>query len=249
LIETLSALELATVCLVMVLAYMVFGFGGFGANLVSLPILAHFMSLQVAVTLLLVLDLIVSGLLGVRNRQQTDFGEIRRLLPTMLSGMLLGVLLLTWAAERWLLLLLGAFVGCFALWNLFGRPSQQPASARWAWPAGLAGGVFSALFGTGGPVYTLYLARRITDTNRLRATIGAVILGSAFVRLVLFTGSGFFAKPGLLAMSLLLLPCAVLGYAVGSRVQSRLPQASVRRAIWILLLVSALSLLARGLSG
>jgi uncharacterized membrane protein YfcA len=146
-------------------------------------------------------------------------------------------------------LLLGAFVGCFALWNLFGRPSQQPVSARWAWPAGLAGGVFSALFGTGGPLYTLYLARRIMDTSRLRATIGAVILGSAFVRLALFTGSGFFAQPGLLAMSLLLLPCAVLGYAVGSRIQSHLPQALVRRVIWMLLLASGASLLARGMVG
>ena len=248
-IDALSALQLTTVCVVMVLAYMVFGFGGFGANLVSLPILAHFMSLQVAVTLLLVLDLIVAGLLGVRNRQLTDFGEIRRLLPTMLGGMVLGVLLLNWAAERWLLLLLGAFVGCFALWNLFGRPSRQPVSARWAWPAGLAGGIFSALFGTGGPLYTLYLARRIMDTSRLRATIGAVILGSAFVRLALFTGSGFFAQPDLLAMSLLLLPCAVLGYAVGSRIQSHLPQDLVRRVIWMLLLASGASLLARGMLG
>jgi uncharacterized protein len=95
-------------------------------------------------------------------------------------------------------------------------------------------------------VYTLYLAGRIIDTARLRATIAAVILGSALVRLLLFTGSGFFTQPGLLSLAALLLPCALLGYVIGSRLQARLPQARVRRAIWMLLLLSAASLLARG---
>jgi uncharacterized membrane protein YfcA len=105
------------------------------------------------------------------------------------------------------------------------------------------------MFGTGGPVYTLYLARRIVDTAQLRATIGAVILGSALVRLVLFTGSGFLTQPGLFELAALLVPCALVGYVIGSRLHARLPQAQVRRAIWVLLLLSAASLLVRGVAG
>ncbi len=232
-IAALSAPELAAACVAVTLGYTVFGFGGFGANLVSLPILAHVMSLRFAVPMLLVLDLFVATLLGVRNRALIDRRELLRLVPALLIGMGLGLVVLQHAAERWLLLLLGAFVGAMALW-------------RWAWPAGLAGGVFSTLFGTGGPLYTLYLAGRIIDTARLRATIATVILGSALVRLLLFTGSGFFTQPGLLSLSALLLPCALLGYVVGSRLHARLPQARVRRAIWMLLLVSAAGLLVRG---
>lgn len=76
-----------------------------------------------------------------------------------------------------------------------------------------------------------------------------MILGSALVRLVLFTGSGFLAQPGLLKLAALLLPCALVGYPIGSRVHARLPQAQVRRATWMLLLLSAASLLARGVAG
>ena len=245
----LSWPELVAVCAAVTLGYTLFGFGGFGANLVALPMLAHVMSLRFAVPMLLALDLLAAALLSAKGRLSIDRGELKRLAPTLLVGMGLGLLVLQHAAERWLLVLLGGFVGAFALWSLFGKVDPRPASPRWAWPAGLVGGVFSTLFGTGGPVYTLYLARRIVDTARLRATIGTVILVSALVRLVLFTGSGFLAQPGLLKLSALLVPCALLGFVIGSRLHSRLPQAQVRRAIWVLLLVSAASLLVRGMAG
>lgn len=244
----LSALELGAVCVAVTLAYAVFGFGGFGANLVAVPLLAHVMSLRVAVPLLLVLDLFVATLMGVKNRPLIDRDELRILAPALLIGMALGLPVLQHAAEHWLLVILGFFVAGFALLNLFGKGQPRIASPRWAWPSGLVGGVFSTLFGTGGAVYTLYLASRIVDTGRLRATLGAVILGSALVRLVLFTGSGFLTQPGLLTLAMLLLPCALVGYLVGSRLHARLPQAQVRRVIWLLLLVSALSLLVRGVA-
>lgn len=246
---TLSPAELALVCAAVTLAYTVFGFGGFGANLVALPLLAHTMSLRFAVPMLLLLDLIAAGSLGIKNRALVQWGELARLLPTLLVGMLLGLVVLEKAPEHWLLTLLGSFVAGFALWSLFGPTATRAASARWAWPAGLAGGVFSTLFGTGGPIYTLYLARRIVDTAHLRASIGTLILGSALMRLLLFTGSGFFTQPGLLKLSLLLVPCALVGFVLGSRLHARLPQAQVRRGIWLLLLASGGSLLLRGLSG
>lgn len=236
-------------CAAITLAYTVFGFSGFGANLVALPILAHVMSLRFAVPMLLALDLVSASLIGYRSRPLIERAELKRLVPTLLLGMAAGLVLLKLAAEHWLLVLLGLFVGGFALWSLWGKADPAPVSPRWAWPAGLVGGVFSTLFGTGGPVYTTYLARRIADTSRLRATVGAVILVSALVRLLLFTGSGFLAQPGLLMLSAVLLPFALLGFALGSRIHARVPQAQVRRAIWCLLLISSISLLARGLSG
>ena len=238
---------MAAVAAAITLAYTVFGFGGFGANLVALPLLAHVMTLRFAVPMLLVLDLFSASAMGVKNRKLIERGELLRLLPWLLAGMALGVPVLKYGREAWLLMLLGSFVLAYALWSLFGRANPAPISPRWALPAGLAGGVFSTLFGTGGPIYTLFLARRIGDTSQLRATIGALILGSAIVRLVLFTGSGFFAQPGLLKLAFVLVPCALLGYLIGSRLHARLPQAQVRKVIWGMLVVSGGSLLVRGL--
>lgn len=244
----LSWPQLAAVAAAITLAYTVFGFGGFGANLVALPLLAHVMTLRFAVPMLLVLDLFSASAMGVKNRRLIEKAELLRLLPWLLAGMALGVPVLQYGRESWLLMLLGSFVLAYSLWSLFGRPGAAPISPRWAFPAGLAGGVFSTMFGTGGPIYTLFLARRIPDTHRLRATIGALILGSAVVRLALFTGSGFFAQPGLVKLAFVLVPCALLGYLIGSRLHARLPQAQVRRVIWSLLVASGVSLLARSLT-
>lgn len=238
--------EIAAACAAVALAYAVFGFSGFGANLVALPLLAQLVGLRMAVPLLLMLDLVATSLLSSRNRSSIDAPVLRRLVPPLLLGMALGLPVLHLSAERWLLVVLGLFVGGLALWNLLGQAAHRSISPRWAWPAGLAGGVFSTLFGTGGPIYMLYLTGSIADLGRLRATMGAVILGSALVRLVLFTGSGLLAQRGLLPLAAALAPCAFVGYWGGSRLHHRLPQAQVRRGIWLLLLASGASLLLNG---
>lgn len=228
-------------------AYAVLGFSGFGAILVALPMLSHLLSLRVALPVLLVSDLLTAGLLGLKGRALVSRPELLRLLPFAAAGMVVGVYLLQRGSERVLLTGLGCFVIAMALWNLLGRASSGTISARWAVPAGLVGGTFSSMFGTGGPVYTLFLARRLPDTRVLRATVGAVVLVSAVVRLGLFTVSGFFKPPGLLQLALTLLPFSIVGYLLGSRIQARVPQDKVRRVIWMLLVASGASVLWRGL--
>ncbi len=247
-VTTLASMpELAVMAFTVSVAYTVLGFSGFGAILVALPLMAHLLSVRVAVPVLLVSDLAATGLMGLRNRLLIDKPEILRLLPWFLGGMLLGLLLLNTASERWLLTALGVFVISLSLWNLFGRPGTQPVSPRWALPAGLVGGTFSSLFGTGGAIYTMYLARRLPDTARLRATVGALVLGSAVIRLVMFTSSGLFNPPGVLQLAFTLMPFALAGSLLGTRLQARMPQARVRRVIWGLLVFSGASVLWRGL--
>jgi hypothetical protein len=248
-LNELSALEMVVACLAVTLGYTVFGMTGFGANMVALPVLAHVMSLRFAVPMLLVLDLLSSTIMTARHRSSVDTGELKRLLLPMGVGMVLGLPLLQHAAEHWLLVMLGVFVGGFAIWSLWGGTNRQAPAPGWVWPTGVVGGVFSTIFGTGGPVYTLFLVHRITDTDRLRATLGTVILISALVRLVLFTGSGFLMQPGLPLLAAMLVPCALTGYAIGSRVNAQMPQARVRRVIWMLLLAASASLLLRGMLG
>ena len=117
--------------------------------------------------------------------------------------------------------------------------------AWWALPTGLVGGAFTALFGTGGAIYTIYLARRLTNTDVLRASIGVLVLCTALVRLVLFTGSGFYKQPGLLPLAVALLPAAFLGFRAGSWMHARLPTQQALRVVWLLLVLGGLSLLAR----
>ena len=243
--------DLAAVAIAVALGYTLFGFGGFGANIVALPLLAHFMPLRFAVPMMLALDLTAAAFLGLKNRHLIERTELLRLLPWLLVGMFIGATLLARADERWLLALLGAFVLAMAAWSLAGSAAgtaREPVASGWAVPTGLVGGVFSALFGSGGPLYTTYLARRIHDPARLRASVATLIFGAAAVRGVLFVSNGLMMQPGLLASSAALLPGAAVGYFVGGRLHARLPAARVRQGVWLLLLASGASLLWRSLA-
>ena len=240
--------SIAAAALIVVFAYTVFGLTGFGATIVGVPLLAHFFSIRFAVPMMLVFDLCAGFLLGLKNRHDIDRKELLRLAPFVALGMLLGISALVRAPERWLVAVLGLFVFAYAAWSLANRAAPRPISARWVAPAGVAGGVFTALYGSGGPIYTVYLARRVGDAKRLRASIAVLIFCTAWARLALFSASGLMAQPSLVRLALLLLPCAVLGYFAGSRLHRRLAPRHAARAVWILLLGSGASLLLRAAS-
>ena len=233
---------------IVTLGYTVYGLTGFGAAIVAIPLLAQFFPLRFAVPMMLVFDLFAGLLLGLKNRKQLSRAELLRLLPILAIGMLAGVSLLVQVNERWLLMGLGTFVVAYAAWSLLSRAMPTPISSRWAVPAGLIGGAFTALYGTGGPIYTIYLARRLPDKAQLRATIGVLIFCTALIRLVLFTGGGFYTQAGLLPLAFALLPCALIGYLLGSRLHARMPTQRAVQAVWALLIVGGTSLLLRALA-
>ncbi len=233
--------------LIVAFAYTVVGLTGFGASMVAMPILVQLLPLRLALPMMLVYDLIGGMAIGVRNRKSVDRRELVRLVPFMLVGVVLGVTVLVKAPERALLLLLGVFVLAFALWSLVARAPGAPIAPAWAAPLGTVGGVFSALFGTGGPIYTIYLARRLQDKSRLRATISLLLFLSALARLVSFIAASLFSPPGLVLLIVTMLPCALAGMYLGMRLHHRLPAHRVIQAVWAILIVGRAPLLLRNL--
>lgn len=226
-------------------AYLVFGLTGFGSTVIALPLLAQLLPLKLAVTLLLLLDFAAFLGFGLRVRHGIRFDEIRWLVPTALVGMGIGLTLLIHVAEFWLLGLLGVFVLCYAVYGLSRRgvPARLP---RWAGaPIGLAGGAFSALFGTGGVLFAIYNAGRIRDKGELRASNAAMIALSSVARLALFGAAGLLGQEGLWTLVGLLLPALAGGVLLGHRLHAVVPARVVVRAVHLLLLAAGASILLR----
>lgn len=232
---------------IVTLAYIIFGLTGFGASITGVPLLVHFIPLKLAVPLMMVFDLCAGLLVGLRNREAVARKELLRIVPFALLGMVLGVTLLVRAPERALLLALGIFVLAYSAWSLLLRPGFRMIAPAWCAPLGTAGGVFTALFGTGGPIYTIYLARRVEDKRALRATISTLIFCSSLARLALFTGAGLLAQNNMIALACLLLPCALVGLHIGNHLHNRLPVARVTQAVWALLILGAVGLILRSM--
>lgn len=238
----------ALAALIVTGAYVIFGLTGFGSTVVAVPLLALALPLKFAVPLMMMLDLAATAILGARFRKGVRVDEVAWLIPFILAGMVLGLTLLIRVAEGSLLLGLGVFVLLYSAYGLTRR--GVPISLRRAWsvPAGLVGGALSALFGTGGVIFAMYLTGRIHEKDALRATNASMIMFSALVRVVLFGVTGLLTQDGLLLCAVLLVPAMLLGFYVGNRLHAVIPAANVVRAVYAVLIVAGVSLLVRGAS-
>ncbi|MFN0184948.1 MAG: sulfite exporter TauE/SafE family protein [Aquabacterium sp.] len=246
--ESLSPWAWAAMAAAVTVGYTVFGLVGFGATLVATPVLALMLPLKVAIPLMLLFDLGATVALGLRNWRQVAWREWLRLVPCMLLGQFVGVGALVGLPTAPLLLGLGVFVIANALWSLFAPQAQGRASAWWALPTGLVGGTFGGLFGTGGPLYAIYLSRRLDGMSALRATTASLILVSAWLRLSLYIAAGLYADTRLLWLALSLAPACLAGAWVGSRLHGQWPPDVVRRALFIVLLVGGAAAIAKALA-
>lgn len=228
-------------------AYVVFGLTGFGSSIASAPFLVLLLPLEFTVTMMAVLDLFCGSLLALRARRDVAWRELARLAPWIALGMLAGVTLLVNAPERALLTLLALFVLGYLARSHLAAPSRAHLSRRWAIPFGTFGGVFTALYGTGGAILIVYFVRRLADARALRATMGMLILLVAIARVPLFAGAGLFGQPGLVTLCAILIPVGLLGLWIGSHLHHRLPPPRVMLAIHGVLLLGALNLLYRTL--
>jgi uncharacterized membrane protein YfcA len=249
-IDALSAFSPATLAcapLIVLLAYTILGITGFGASIFALPLLAHLLPLRFAVPMLLLLDFSASLIIGTRNRAAIARPELRMIVPFMFLGIALGATVLARAPAQWLMSTLGVFVLCYAAYGMLAKAEGAPIGRAWAVPLGTIGGVFSALFGTGGAIYAIYLARRLRDKSELRATIATVISLSAVSRLGVFAIAGLFSQPHMLLAVAGLFPFMLVGLWLGNRLHLRLAAKRVMQGMWLILILGGVSLLARSL--
>ncbi len=233
--------------LVIGFAYFIFGIGGFGSAIIAVPLLANWLPLTFLVPLFVVLDFAASFTVGRRAAAHLDKGEVKWLAPCMLAGIVLGVTLLVSLPPAPLLITLGIFAALVGVQNLASPRFKGSISRYWSIPAGIIGGALGALFGTGGPVYVIYLSKRLADKSRIRATVSAMITLSTIIRIISYLIGGLLLSAKLLLTALLLLPIAFLGIALGTRFHLGLSDVQTRRIIGLLLLLSGTSLLYRNL--
>ncbi|WP_312933706.1 sulfite exporter TauE/SafE family protein [Pseudomonas sp.] len=243
-----TPLEWLPILLGIAAAYVVFGIAGFGTALVAGPVLIHFMPLSQIIPLLVLLDFVAAFGNLLPSRRDVVRSELLRLLPFMALGCTLGVVFLLQLKSDLLLLLMGLFVTAYAVYGLAVKVRPAQLSAWWAAPMGTVGGLFGALFGSGGFLYVLYLSARLQANEQVRATQSALISCSTLVRLSLFLIAGVYADVGLLMLAVCLLPVMFAGLWAGRRLSHRLSREAFVRLVTWLVLASGLALIGRYLS-
>jgi uncharacterized membrane protein YfcA len=229
-------------------AYVVFGISAFGAALFTVPILSHFFPLDFVLPLAVLLDVSAALTLGARFSRDADKSELMLLAPLSLAGAVLGVTLLVTLPKQATLAGFGVFLLAYGAYSIRQGEAVTMLSRRWGPVAGLVGGTTGTLFGVGAPPYAIYLTRRLSDKQTLRATLANMVLLSTSIRALVFLASGLMLADRFVAFALLV-PFALGGLWVGNRLQGRLSRATLLRFVSALLFLIGVSLIARSLAG
>jgi len=213
---------LAAVPIAVLAAYTMFGATGFGSSIIAVPLLAHAFLLTFAVPFMTALDGVATATASRVHWRDASWPELRTIFPAALVGIALGATVLVNLPRAPALFALGVFVTAYGAWQWLGARRMARASRWWALPLGVAGGLFSVLFGTGGPIYMVYLSARIRDKTPLRATSSLLVTASVWIRIAVFVVTGLLLNAPLLVLALLMVPVMFAGLKLGNRLHHAL---------------------------
>jgi uncharacterized membrane protein YfcA len=245
-LENYTLLQLLWIAAAIFVGYIVRGMSGFGAGLITAPMLAFVLPIHVFVPMSALLVFVLFCVLTLRDRASVIWREFRLLAPPTVAGVVVGMVLFSALDNGPLLIMLGSFLILFAAYMLavsaFGLP-QFRCSERWAFPAGFLGGIVDTVFGGGGGTFVvIYMHARGVGRIEFRASIAMLFLVEMTSRIFGY-GIGGFYTPEVLILVALLLPVIWAGTLVGERLGNRVSPGTFSRILAVLLLLSGVSLL------
>jgi uncharacterized membrane protein YfcA len=199
--------------------------------------------------MMVLMDICASLYLGRKSSKEADKKELLWLFPFTLVGMVIGITLLIKAPSEPLLVILGIFAGVNGLRVLTKKKVdlRTPISKWWAMLFGFFGGIFTALFATGGAIYASYLEMRMKDPRMLRTTMAFAVLILTGMRFVFMLVSELLLHADVMLLAICMLLPMIVGLWAGSKVHSKLSGSSILRIYGSILVFSGAMLLLREL--
>jgi len=229
------------------LGAVLYGLTGFGSALITVPLASHFFPLQFVIATYSVVDLTGALRIGLQNPRHVERGEVVRIVPLILVGVVLGTTALVNLPRVTAMLALGLFILAYALYTLFLRVSSRRVSRGWAYVAGITGGITGTLFGAGGPPYAIYLSHRPLTKEQYRATLSMTSVFSIGLRMLAFLVTGLLFDPKVWLAAVIAIPAVLLGIAAASRVFHRISRDALMRVVALTLLAIGASLVMRSI--
>lgn len=218
---------------------------GFGSIVIALSLGAMFFPIEWLQTVLVPLNIFLSGFLALKHRAHIDWALLGRLiLPFMVIGTLAGTVLQPVLAGRTLKLLFAGLVLWFAvreLLKLRGGIVPRAKSGWWSRSIITGAGITHGLFASGGPLLVYGLAGMQLDKARFRATLILVWFALNSMLTVVFLAQGRLQAVWLPVLAYL--PLVPLGVVIGERLHHRIDEQGFRVWIYSLLTVAALALM------
>jgi uncharacterized protein len=238
----MSGEDLAWVALVVLLASSVQNALGFGASVIVVSLGALRVPIATLLPALVPISCLSTATIVLMDRAHVDARLLlRRILPLMAPGVVLGALLAERLVDDVARRAYGVMIvalAAHALWRLRREAAAATGTGTgWIALAGLVHGVFA----TGGPLLVYAVDRLGLSPRTFRATLAAVWLTLNIILTVSFALRGRLSVESATS-SLMLVPALLAGLAIGHRVHTRLDPRTLRTLVLGLLLIAGASL-------
>ena len=227
------------------LASAVQSLAGFGFALVAIALLPFFLSLQLAIPLVLIMCLLSSIGLWIYYRDSFSWREIAPLVISALVSIPLGLVGLHYIPEEIARKLLGAFIVLYVVYDilrlvtpLLNTPPLE--SPRWAYLFGGISGFLTGAFTTGGPPLVMYANSKEWSPEQFKGNLpGVYVIGMVFA----LTGHFFegHLTPELMKISLWCTPLFAVGTGAGILLSQKINAVGFKRIVLSLLGVIGLT--------
>ena len=210
-------------CIIIAFSFFAQSLLGFGGGLIAAPLLSLFLPVQDVVTMLILYQLSM-GLLIFKTHKDTVWLHVRPLIPVMIIGVILGTLILKYVSADVMRLILVAYIILHLLrsHNIF-DPLKTIIKMGGAGFAGLLGGAFQAMIGSGGPAFILYLKDKEKSSSKFRANVIAILFLSNIPRIIGVSWAGFVTQD-IIILSLIGYPGFLIALYLGQKFHDQIPQ-------------------------
>jgi uncharacterized membrane protein YfcA len=228
-------------------AAFVTGLAGFAFGMVAAGIWLHALTPVQTTTLILAYGLLVQGYAVWKLRRSID---LRRLLPFVV-GSAIGIpgalAVLEWVPAAYLRKGIGVLLILFGLYNLARPKLPEMRNAGTAADAGVGvlNGVLGGSTGLAGILPMIWSGLRGWTRDEQRAVFQPTGVATFLMSILVFGGAGFVTLDTI-RLLLIGLPVLVVGTLLGWALYGKLDEASFRKVVLVLLLISGAMLLATG---
>ncbi|RQP19478.1 MAG: sulfite exporter TauE/SafE family protein [Parapedobacter sp.] len=217
---------------------------GFGESLIAVPLLILFLPVEVAVPLSVLLSILIALIVVIQDHSKIHFQSAKWLILYALLGIPVGLMILLFASDFWVELLLGALIVSYSLYSLWGKERFLPVTndGRWLFICGFLSGIFGGAYGINGPPLVIYGKLRRWSANQFRATLQAYFFVASTVGVIGYAYKGLITE-AVVVNFLYAVPAALPAIFLGQYLNNRLGNDGFYRYVYIGLLLIGIFLL------
>lgn len=212
------------------------GITGFGFSLLSVPLLAFLMPLEVIVPVLVIFSLGLNIIVFTRVKGHVNKGQIVLLICFGFIALPIGIWALRFIDPRYIKLIVGLIVmiSAVAMHLNFKLHFKNQSLAYGV--TGFLSGILNGSSSLSGPPVILMLSNEGVEKSSFRKTLATYFMVLNIVSIPMFIGNGLITKQVLMKASSLL-PAMIIGVLAGVIIGNRIPEKIFRRMTLLLIFI------------